>query len=125
MTEIVSRDETQEQRQQREFERLTAFNEDCRALRHAVDSQSPFVPEDIYRRLQDAIQVAHREATEVRAERRDHDRNPMRDWYQRGRDHHEQFCTYATEISDLIRARLKSLTVLAGIDDALYRRPPR
>jgi hypothetical protein len=114
MLNFVPADETPEQRQVREFERLGAFNVDLDALIRAVDTQSPFVPQDIYRKLDEAIQVARTESTEVQVERHDRDQNPMRDWYRRGREHFQQFQQAATEISDLIRARLETLTVVRG-----------
>ena len=107
-------DETDEQRERREFERFKRFSTDLTALIRAVDSQSPFVPRDIYHALEKAIEVAQKEATEVEVERPDRDRNPMRDWFKRGKEHFREFRAAVGEVSDLIRARLEALTLVPG-----------
>lgn len=116
MMNIVPQDETSEARDAREFADFRQFTEDLDALVRAVDSQSPFIPIDIYRALEAAIVTARGEAIEVRVERKDRDRNPTRDWYQRGREHYLQLQADAALVSDLIRARLEKLRVTDGTD---------
>jgi hypothetical protein len=105
--DLVPANETPEAREMRELERFRVFIVDLDALVKAVDTQSPFVPREIYQKLEQAIQVAGTESDEVQLER--HERE--RDWLRRGREHYQQFCEHAGEVSDLIRARLERLTV--------------
>jgi len=109
--DIVPADETPTQREVREVGRLRTFNDDANALRETVDRQSPFVPRDIYQRLDAAILIANAEASEVAVRRHEVRRE---DWYRRGREHDEQFKQVAEEISELIRARLERLAIIPG-----------
>ena len=111
MADIVPAGEMPEERERREAGRFTAFAAAFDQLVTSVDTQSPFIPEEIYRKLEEVIQIARREATEVQVERGDRDRNPLRDWYQRGREHNQELQRLATELSDLIRLRLAALAV--------------
>ena len=77
MMNVVPHNESVEQRDAREFENFRAFNGDLNALIHAVDSQSPFIPMNIYRALEAVLEVGRREAIEVRVERQDRDRNQI------------------------------------------------
>ena len=112
LMDVIPQNETQDQRDEREYQRFKAFHDAFIDLLNAVDGQSPFIPEDIYRKLEEVIQVARGEALEVQVERGDRDRQVIRDWYQRGRENFQQLCGRATEVSDLIRARLAKLTVV-------------
>lgn len=114
MMSIVPRDETPEARDAREFVDFRTFTEDLDSLVRAVDSQSPFISIEVFRALEAVIATARGEAIEVRVERGDRDRNPMRDWYGRGREHYLQLQTDAMVVSDLIRARLEKLRVADG-----------
>lgn len=109
--QLIDANEKPEEKDSREFECFKSFNNDLNALIHSVDSQSPFVPRDIYRELETLLKVARGEAIEVRVERQDRERGGLNDWYKRGREHYQQLCDSATAVSDLIRVRLESLTV--------------
>jgi len=109
MADVVPAGETPEERERREVGRFNAFVTAFDRLVASVDAQSPFIPEEIYRRVEEVIQIARREATEVQVERGDRDRNPLRDWYRRGREHNQELQRLATELSDLMRQRLAAL----------------
>lgn len=111
MSDIVPAEETREGREEREVRRLNDFLIALGEMVTAVDSQTPFIPDRIFHKLEEVIQIAQRESTEVRVERQDRDRNPMRDWYARGREHNQQLQRLVTELSDLIRERLATLVV--------------
>ena len=114
MSDIVPANENPEQREERQVSRLRAFLSDLDQFVTAVDSQSPFIPERIFRKLEEIVVLARREAIEVRVERQDRERNPLRDWHQRGREHNQQLERLTAELSDLIRERLASLVVLSS-----------
>lgn len=107
---IVPRDEQPEEREAREREDFTAFNRDFNALLHAVDTQSPFVPHDIYERLDALIQIARAEVNGVAL----HRHNRPIDWEEIGEANYRRFCDGATVVSDAIRTRLEMLTLLPG-----------
>jgi len=111
MMDLVPRGETPEQREAREHERFVAFNGDFNELIRAVDHQTPFIPREIYERLETLIQIARAEASEVTVEGPDRERLGITDWFKRGRENYQQFCAEASQVSNLIRARLERLTV--------------
>jgi hypothetical protein len=111
--DIIPQNETPEEKRNREWGRLSDFVDATNKLVTAVHSRSPFIPKDIYAKLDAAILIAKSEATEFRLEYDDRDRNPMRDWYRRGREHYDEFCALTIAISDLIRDRLEKLTIVA------------
>lgn len=112
LMDLIPAGETEVQRNEREFRRFSEFYAALNALVHAVDSQSPFVPRDIYLKVEAVMQIARGEALEVQVERGDRDRQIIRDWYQRGRENFRQVCDEATQLSDLIRTRLEQLNVV-------------
>jgi len=112
MMDIVPANETKEQREAREHERFSTFNNDLGDLIRAVDYQSPFIPREIYERLETLIQTARAELSEVAVERPDRERLGITDWFKRGRESYLELCAEANRVSDLIRARLERLTVL-------------
>ncbi len=118
ISEVIPAIEAPEEREEREFQRLRAFLAGLDEMVTAVDSKSPFIPHDIFRKLDEIILLARSEATEVRVERQDRDRNPMRDWHQRGHEHNRQLQQLVTELSDLIRERLAKLVVPAHEGDS-------
>src|SRR6185503_10407593 len=98
------------QREAREHERFSTFNNDLGDLIRAVDYQSPFIPREIYERLETLIQTARAELSEVAVERPDRERLGITDWFKRGRESYLELCAEANRVSDLIRARLERLT---------------
>ncbi len=102
VADFVEQDEERDARFQRRFRRfLEAFNDFVRT----VDDRSPFYPEDIYRELSAAVQVARREEIGAHLDRYEPD------WYAAGRVNFQEFVQRSERISELIRARLASLRV--------------
>lgn len=101
--DIVTVDEDPTERLHR---RLNLFREAFSKLVQAVDSHSPFYPENILAELSAAIQIARREESDVLLKSLD---DPG--WYTRGRINFTEFLKCAETISGLIRARLAALRV--------------
>lgn len=87
--------------------RLKEFGDALGELVDAVDQQSPFYPEVIYVAVEKLILNAKREGNDAAMPCEAFE--PA--WYMRGKTNFTEFCTIASEVSRLIRARISKLSV--------------
>jgi hypothetical protein len=87
--------------------RFKSFDEAFSAFLRAVDDESPFYPEEIFKEFSVALQIARRESTSVSVER------PERtaDWYKEGAANFNALVQSADRVSALIRKRLEDLRI--------------
>jgi hypothetical protein len=102
--DIVDPNETSEETFRR---RRARFEEAFNAFVRAVDDQSPFYPEDIFRELSTALQTARRESISVALD----EPEKKAEWYKEGAANFRAFRESADRISSLIRNWLASLQV--------------
>ena len=100
--DVVTPDEDPDERLNRRF---VTFDRAFHDFMRAVDDQSPFYPEDIFKELSVALQVAQRENLSVSLAK------PERatDWYKEGAENFSAFRKSAEAVSMLIRQRFDSL----------------
>ncbi len=94
---------------ERHGRRLQAFLEALNEFVKAVDTQSPFYPEQIYRALEQVLEVARLEETQVRV--LGPDPNRPGNWQVQGRANFQQLREGADRVSGLIRGYLGRLRV--------------
>lgn len=91
-------------------ERFEAFGAAHDPFIMAIDHQSPFYAEDIFRELDGLIRIVKREGLDVESS---HDRFTP-EWYSRGETNFTDFVAGAEKVSESIRARLSKLSVYGG-----------
>jgi hypothetical protein len=101
--DVVS-DEDPDARLQR---RLVEFRTALNAFLRAVDDQSPFYPDDIFKGLSTALTIAQSESLNVSLGKPD----KAMDWYREGAESFGAFRKSAETIAMLIRQRLESLRI--------------
>jgi hypothetical protein len=104
--------ETDEERHERFVARFNAAATAFNAFREAVDSTSPFYPEDIHAALGELIRVGIRDQVQMETSEPFSSR-----WYDQGEANRVAVRGLAETVSDMIRKRIASLTI--------YDAPPR
>ena len=100
--DVVSPDEDPDDRLNRRF---ATFERALHDFMRAVDDQSPFYPEDIFKELSVALQSAQHESVSVSLGKPE----KTTDWYKEGAENFRVFRKSAETVSMLIRQRLESL----------------
>ena len=77
-------------------------------LREAVHYFSPFYPQDVYAQLSKLIDTCHLEQMQVAT----HDPNRDPRWFEQGKENCGAFNQGAARVSDLIRTRLASISII-------------
>jgi hypothetical protein len=102
VADIIDPDEDPDARLKR---RAGAFAAALHDFMRAVDDQSPFYPEDIFRELSEALTIANRESTSVSLGKPE----KSSDWFKEAEANFSAFKKSAETVSSLIRQRLESL----------------
>jgi len=102
MVDTVDQDEDPDAKLKR---RTGAFEAALHDFLRAVDDQSPFYPEDLFRELSEALTIANRESISISLGKPE----KSTDWFKEGAANFSAFKKSAETISSLIRQRLESL----------------
>jgi len=100
--DVVAPDEDPDDRLNRRF---ATFERALHDFMRAVDDQSPFYPEDIFKELSVALQIAQRESISVSLGKPE----KASDWYKEGAENFNALRKSAETVSMLIRQRFESL----------------